>query len=211
MRLCCNRSRICRLHFEKVLFTYFVRCDMNDVTIPHSNIVYYVISFRERWYGFRKPQCGDPEHRITLCEIHSIKVDNIDGYIIKFCISTFCFVLSVHLAGSIITPGPCVPRSTGLEVQYEGFTSKLGILMYYVAISNHTGANSTNCKQFVSIQLDKVSCKTCINNVYTLVICCQDEYLNIMYLNVIFIFDKIYKTWIQTCNRVLLNWKDLMT
>ena len=26
---------------------------------------------------------GDPEHRITLCEINSIKTDNIDGYIIK--------------------------------------------------------------------------------------------------------------------------------
>ena len=48
------RSRICRLHFdtEKVLGTYFVRCDMNDVTIPHAlciekNIMYSVISFRE--------------------------------------------------------------------------------------------------------------------------------------------------------------------
>ena len=43
-----------RLHFEtdKVLCTDFVRCDMNDVTIPHAlciekNSVYYVISFRE--------------------------------------------------------------------------------------------------------------------------------------------------------------------
>ena len=45
--------------------------------------VYYVISFREGWYGFRKPQCGDPEHRITLWEIYSIKTENIDGYIIK--------------------------------------------------------------------------------------------------------------------------------
>ena len=27
-------------------------------------------------------QCGDPEHRITLCEINCIKSDNIDGYII---------------------------------------------------------------------------------------------------------------------------------
>ena len=61
---------------------------MNDVTIPHAlciekNIVYNVISFREGWYGFRNPQCGDPEHRITFCEINSIKTDNIGGYIIK--------------------------------------------------------------------------------------------------------------------------------
>ena len=47
-------SMINRLLFEtdKVLGTDFVRCDMNDVTIPHAlcidkNIVYYVISFRE--------------------------------------------------------------------------------------------------------------------------------------------------------------------
>ena len=86
------RSRICRLHFEtdKVLWTYFVRCDMNDVTIPHAfvlrkNIVYYVIGFREVWYVFRKPQCGDPEHPITLCtcEIYIIKTEKIDGYIIN--------------------------------------------------------------------------------------------------------------------------------
>ena len=68
---------------DKVLCTYFARYDMNDVTIPHANIVSYVISFREGWYGFRKPQCGDPEHRITLCEIYSIKTENIDGYMIN--------------------------------------------------------------------------------------------------------------------------------
>ena len=35
------RIRICRLHFEtgKVLFTYFVRCDMNGVTIPHAFVL----------------------------------------------------------------------------------------------------------------------------------------------------------------------------
>ena len=61
---------------------------MNDVTMPHAlciekHIMYYFISFREGWYGFRKPQCGDPEHRITLCEINSIKNDNIDVDIIN--------------------------------------------------------------------------------------------------------------------------------
>ena len=32
------RSRICRFHFEtdEVLGTDFVRCDMNDVKIPHA-------------------------------------------------------------------------------------------------------------------------------------------------------------------------------
>ena len=48
------RSRICRLDFEteKVLGTDLLKCDMNDLTIPHAlciekKIVYYVISFRE--------------------------------------------------------------------------------------------------------------------------------------------------------------------
>ena len=27
--------------------------------------------------------CGDPQHRITLCEINSIKTDNNDGFIIN--------------------------------------------------------------------------------------------------------------------------------
>ena len=61
---------------------------MNDAAIPHAmciekKIVYYVISIREGRYGFRKQQCGDPEHQITLFEINSINTDNIDGYIIK--------------------------------------------------------------------------------------------------------------------------------
>ena len=65
-------------HFEtnKVLGTDFVRCHMNDVTIPHAlciekNIVYTTCTCTSSGSekgdnGFRKPQCGDPEHRITL-------------------------------------------------------------------------------------------------------------------------------------------------
>ena len=85
------RSRISRFYFntDKALRTDFVRGD--DVTIPHAlciekNIVYYVISFRDGWYGFRKPQCGDPERRIALYEINSIRTDKFDGYIIFFFI-----------------------------------------------------------------------------------------------------------------------------
>jgi hypothetical protein len=37
-----------------------------------------------------------------------------------------------------------------VDVQFEGFTSKLDILMYYIALSNNTDANSTDCKQYVS-------------------------------------------------------------
>ena len=86
-------SRICSFHYEtdKVFGWDFVWCDMNDVTIPHAlctekNIVYYIIGFREGWYGFRKPQFCYPEHPITFCEISSIKTDKIDGYIIFWLI-----------------------------------------------------------------------------------------------------------------------------
>ena len=52
---------------------------MNDVTIVLRKTLCTTSSVSERG----KPQCGDPEHRITLCEIYSIKTENIDGYIIK--------------------------------------------------------------------------------------------------------------------------------
>ncbi|KAK3104702.1 hypothetical protein FSP39_008103 [Pinctada imbricata] len=52
-------------------------------------------------------------------------------------------------AGTITMPGACVGNDTELEVQYEGFFSNLDILMYYVAISNHTQAVGTNCKLVV--------------------------------------------------------------
>ena len=84
------KSRICRLHFEKRESTWYIFCTMRyewrhntSCIVYWEKLVYYVISFREGWYGFRKPQCGDPEHRIKLCEINSIKNDNIDGYIIN--------------------------------------------------------------------------------------------------------------------------------
>ena len=39
-------------------------------------------------------QCGDPEHRITLCEINSIKTDKFYGYIHVIKIVTHKTVLS---------------------------------------------------------------------------------------------------------------------
>ena len=84
------RSKICRFNFEAdlVLCTDFAHCDVNDVTMPHvlgiekKDTVYYVISFREGWYGFRKLKCDDPERRITFCKIDIIKTGYIDRYII---------------------------------------------------------------------------------------------------------------------------------
>lgn len=53
-------------------------------------------------------------------------------------------------AGNLTSPGSCVNSLSELEVQYEGFTSRLDILMYYVAVSNNTEANHTSCKEYVS-------------------------------------------------------------
>ena len=46
-----------------------------------------------------------------------------------------------------------IPTDTYLEIQFEGFTSQLDILMYYVALSNNSDANNTNCKAYVSYLL----------------------------------------------------------
>ena len=83
-------------NFEINLFNVYLR---KKNRWPHAlciekNIVFYVISFTEGWYGFRKPQCGDQEHRITPCEIYSIKTDNIDGYIINVNIGTCIWKLN---------------------------------------------------------------------------------------------------------------------
>ncbi|XP_076085507.1 uncharacterized protein LOC143056307 [Mytilus galloprovincialis] len=42
-----------------------------------------------------------------------------------------------------------IPTDTYLEIQFEGFSSKLDILMYYVALSNNSDANNTNCKAYI--------------------------------------------------------------
>ena len=72
------RSRICRLHFETVQY------DMNDVTIPHAFALCTTSSVSERG----DMDSENPEHRITLCKIYSIKTENIDGYIIIIIIIT---------------------------------------------------------------------------------------------------------------------------
>lgn len=60
-----------------------------------------------------------------------------------------CFWMT-FLVGIISSPGSCVHTNDSLEVQYNGFSSSLGIFMYYVAISNTTEANNTECKEYVS-------------------------------------------------------------
>ncbi|XP_076085326.1 uncharacterized protein LOC143056125 [Mytilus galloprovincialis] len=42
-----------------------------------------------------------------------------------------------------------IATDTYLDIQFEGFTSKLDILMYHVALSNNSDANNTNCKAYI--------------------------------------------------------------
>ena len=75
------RSRICRLQFEteKVLGTDLLRCDMNDVTIPHTFVLRKTLCTTSSVSERGEPQCGDPEHRIKLCEIYSMKLITLVG------------------------------------------------------------------------------------------------------------------------------------
>ena len=70
---------------------------MNDVTIPHAFVLRKTLcttsSVSERGDIDSENQCDDPEHRITLCEIYSIKTENIDGYIINVGIISFGMVI----------------------------------------------------------------------------------------------------------------------
>ena len=58
---------------------------------------------------------------------------------------------SVLITAGVIIMNDYVSTDTHLDVQFEGFTSKLDILMYYIALSNNTKAHGTDCKQYVSI------------------------------------------------------------
>ncbi|KAK3612537.1 hypothetical protein CHS0354_024514 [Potamilus streckersoni] len=51
-------------------------------------------------------------------------------------------------AGKIVMPD-FVPADKNLDVNWEGFTSKVDILMYYVALSNNSLANGTSCKRYI--------------------------------------------------------------
>lgn len=53
------------------------------------------------------------------------------------------------LAGIIIM-NDYIRTDSYVDVQFEGFTSKLDILMYYVALSNNTDPAGTDCKLYVS-------------------------------------------------------------
>ena len=70
------RSMIYRLHFE-------TEKDMNDVIILHALCIEKTLCTTSSVSERGDMECGDPEPLITLCEINSIKSDNIDGYIVK--------------------------------------------------------------------------------------------------------------------------------
>ncbi|XP_052081925.1 uncharacterized protein LOC127719726 isoform X2 [Mytilus californianus] len=53
------------------------------------------------------------------------------------------------VTAGIIVMEKYIPTYTYLDIQFEGFSSKLDILMYYVALSNNSDANNTNCKAYI--------------------------------------------------------------
>ena len=59
-------------------------------------------------------------------------------------------LFSLPTAGTI-TIGDYVDTDKYLDVQFEGFYSKLDILMYYVAVSDYKNITATDCRNYVSI------------------------------------------------------------
>ncbi|XP_063408918.1 uncharacterized protein LOC134692399 [Mytilus trossulus] len=54
--------------------------------------------------------------------------------------------------GGAIIMGDFINNDTYVDIQFEGFTSKLEIMMYYVGLSNNTGAVGTDCKLYIDGQ-----------------------------------------------------------
>ena len=81
------RSRIYRFHFEtdKVLCTDFVRCDMNDVTIPHAFVL-------------RKTLCSTSsvsERGDMDSENHSVVIRSIGLHSVKSTVSRVITLMGI--------------------------------------------------------------------------------------------------------------------
>ncbi|KAK3101936.1 hypothetical protein FSP39_007496 [Pinctada imbricata] len=48
-----------------------------------------------------------------------------------------------------IKVGPCISSTSDMEVTWEDFSTDLTMLLYYVAVSNNTDANGTDCKRYI--------------------------------------------------------------
>ena len=60
------------------------------------------------------------------------------------------FFLYLFLSAGIINLEDYIKTDKYLDIQFEGFYSKLDILMYYIAISDYKNITDTNCKPYVS-------------------------------------------------------------
>ena len=60
------------------------------------------------------------------------------------------FFLYLFLSAGIINLEDYIKTDNYLDVQFEGFYSKLDILMYYIAISDYKNITDTDCKPYVS-------------------------------------------------------------
>ena len=83
------KSRICRLHFEtdKVLCTYFVRYDKNDVTMPDAFVL-------------RKTLCTTSsvsERGDMDSENHRVVIQNIGSHSLKSIVSRVITLMGIHV------------------------------------------------------------------------------------------------------------------
>ncbi|VDI71255.1 Hypothetical predicted protein, partial [Mytilus galloprovincialis] len=65
--------------------------------------------------------------------------------------------------GGAIIMGDFINNDTYVDIQFEGFTSKLEIMMYYVGLSNNTGAVGTDCKLYIDGQTSDTNEKYTFN------------------------------------------------
>ena len=81
------RSRICRLQFEtdKILCTYFVRCDMNDVTIPHAFVLRKTLRTTSS-----VSESGDMDS-----ENHSVVIRSIGSHSVKSTVSGLRILMGI--------------------------------------------------------------------------------------------------------------------
>ncbi|VDI79784.1 Hypothetical predicted protein [Mytilus galloprovincialis] len=87
-----------------------------------------------------------------------------------------------------VTPGTIIMEDfvntdTYLDIQFEGFFSKVEILMYYVAVSNYTSVNGTDCKHYIDGGKTTEEEKSRIFNVFPVTNINQNTFYKVENLN----------------------------
>ncbi|VDH98959.1 Hypothetical predicted protein [Mytilus galloprovincialis] len=91
---------------------------------------------------------------LELTPITGIYYFTVKAYSASYSVATvtsngFRVGFNGGVTGGVFVMEKFIPTDTYLDIQFEGFSSKLDILMYYVALSNNSDANNTNCKVYI--------------------------------------------------------------